>query len=330
MKRSYWLIVLASILIAPRESQAQYSYSGQFGLPEVGAGNGYGIAIDANQNFFISGGPNNNNIYKYSNSGTYQFTTGGSSQLSDFAPGVATNSNGNVYVADFDGGNVKVFNGSTGAYSSTFGTTGSGTGQLLHPYSIATDANGNVYVGDYGNHVVQKYDASGSFVGSIGGGTGLVPFGLATDAAENLYVSNYGANRVEKYGPGGSLEYLVGNGGQLSGPIGLALDSNGNIFVADSNNDRIMEFAADGNYIGQFGSAGSGDGQLAFPIGLAIDSNDNVYVLDQGNARVEEFSLSAVPEPSSFILCGLLASGGLGGYLWRRGRQRKIVGPATA
>jgi sugar lactone lactonase YvrE len=71
--------------------------------------------------------------------------------------------------------------------------------------------------------------------------------------------------------------------------------SDGNLYVADTVNQRIQKLDEDGNYLAQWGSAGSGDGQLSDPSGIAINqSTGNIYVGDTGNNRVEEFSSSGV------------------------------------
>ena len=43
-------------------------------------------------------------------------------------------------------------------------------------------------------------------------------------------------------------------------------------------------------YVGQWGTAGTGNGQLSLPMGIAIDSAGNFYVSDAGNNRIEKFS----------------------------------------
>lgn len=39
-------------------------------------------------------------------------------------------------------------------------------------------------------------------------------------------------------------------------------DSSGNVYVADTGNNRVQKFSSDGNYITEWGSAGSGNGQF--------------------------------------------------------------------
>ena len=50
----------------------------------------------------------------------------------------------------------------------------------------------------------------------------------------------------------------TGNG-QFGIPVGgMTADAAGNVYVVDSGNDRIQKFDADGTYVDQWGSFGSG------------------------------------------------------------------------
>ena len=51
----------------------------------------------------------------------------------------------------------------------TFGTGGSGTGQLGSAYGVTVDNDDNIYVADYSNHGVQKFSPEGEFVAVAGG-----------------------------------------------------------------------------------------------------------------------------------------------------------------
>ncbi len=77
------------------------------------------------------------------------------------------------------------------------------------------------------------------------------------------------------------------------------MDAAGNILVVDSSNTRVVKFDANGSYLSQFGTSGSGNGQFQGPSGIAVDTSGDVFVADTyfpgGNGpsgpgnRVEEF-----------------------------------------
>jgi RHS repeat-associated protein len=70
----------------------------------------------------------------------------------------------------------------------------------------------------------------------------------------------------------------------------VAADKKGHVWVVDRANNRVEEFNEAGEYLGKFGSTGSGNGQFSNPWGIAVTSSGNLWVTDTGNFRVEEFN----------------------------------------
>ena len=63
------------------------------------------------------------------------------------------------------------------------------------------------------------------------------------------------------------------------------------VYVADGyGNSRVAVFSYTGQYLREFGEAGSGPGQFRVPHGLAIDKRGDVYVADRENSRVQVFT----------------------------------------
>jgi len=166
-------------------------------------------------------------------------------------------------------------------YISSFGTNGSGNGQLNRPADAAVDAQGNVWVADRQNNRIQKFSPSGE------------------------YLSQFGSQ--------GSAN------GQLSGPRGIATDAQGNVWVADGGNRRVQKFSSNGEFLLKFGSQGTGNGQFSSygPKGIAIDAQGNAWVSDYSN-RVQKFN--AAGEFVKIVGAGLFGeSAGLdagGGKVW--------------
>ncbi|KPL09296.1 MAG: hypothetical protein AMS26_23020, partial [Bacteroides sp. SM23_62] len=212
-----------------------------------------GIAIDAESFIYVSD-TNNHRIQKFTPDG--QFVTKWGSEGSDDGQfdfflqdnrlaqgGIATDINGDVYVADTGNNRIQKFD-SDGVFIMKWGTEGSGEGQFNNPEWIAIDTNGNVYVADTGNNRIQKFDLNGGF--------------------------------ITQWGTEGSGE------GQFDTPLGIDVDTNGNVYVADQRNHRIQVFDADGNYIAEHEariplSTTSGS-ILAMPEDVAIQEPDKVYI----------------------------------------------------
>jgi YVTN family beta-propeller protein len=155
--------------------------------------------------------------------------------------GVAIDTSGNAYVADFGNRRVQKFD-ANGAFLARWGSAGSGDGQFNGPVAVAVDGLGHVYVADSGNNRIQKFDPNGGF--------------------------------LAKWGSSGSGD------GQFNGPCAVAVDGLGDVYVAECGNHRIQKFDAGGAFLTKWGSLGSGDGEFDIPIAVAVDAAGNVYVAD--------------------------------------------------
>ena len=189
--------------------------------------------------------------------------------------------------------------GSSGppSFVRSFGSYGSGNGQLNNPGDVARDAEGNLWVTDWGNDRIEEFDSEGNHLsefGESGSGNGQLnhPLGLAIDAEGDLWVVDHSNNRVEQFSPEG--EYLSKFGtygsskGQFNGPEGIAIGPSGTIWVSDAS--RVQTFTQQGEATGVFAGHGTGEGQVGEPAGVDVDSEGNVWVADWGNNRVSVFS----------------------------------------
>lgn len=215
--------------------------------------------------------------------------------------GIATDSAGNVYVAD-QNTRVQKFN-SSGVFQFKFATGGSSTGAVVSPFGLAVAASGDIYLTDgfpeRTSGIVQKFDSAGTFVtswGTQGSGNGQFitgAAGAAVDSAGNVYVADPGNHRIQKFTSAGSFVSSwggLGSGnGQMSGPSGVAIDAADNVYVADTGNHRVQVFNTSGTFIRKWGANGNGNGQFNSPVALAVDTLANVHVADTGNSRIQTF-----------------------------------------
>jgi len=73
--------------------------------------------------------------------------------------------------------------------------------------------------------------------------------------------------------------------------IVFGLDS-GVVLVSDRYQNRVQIIGSDGEYLGEFGAAGSGDGEFAAPYGLAFLANGTTAaVADGNNSRIQTFKI---------------------------------------
>ncbi|WP_240419299.1 S-layer homology domain-containing protein [Paenibacillus periandrae] len=232
--------------------------------------------------------------------------------------GVAVDSSGNVYVADYNNHRIQKLTAATGVWSewkSSSGGSGNGLGEFYSPVGVAVDNGGNVYVADTSNHRIQKLNGSTGVWsewkksgGGSGGGLGEFnnPKGVAVDSSGNVYVADSWNNRIQKLdiSTGVWSEWKKSGGGSGGGlgefnrPSSVAIDSSGNVYVGDTNNHRIQKLTVTGatsvwsEWKKSGGGSGSGLGEFNNPLHVAVDSNDNVYVADTNNHRIQKLTVT--------------------------------------
>ena len=185
-------------------------------------------------------------------------------------------------------------------YVTSFGSSGSGSGQFASPEGVAV-SGGLVYVADAVNSRIVRFDPAnfaGTFTsfGTPGGGSGNfnTPTGVAVSGGL-VYVADFGNHRIVRFDPanfaGTSTSFgTFGSGsGNFNSPYGVAV-SGGLVYVADTFNSRVVQFDP-ANFAGtftSFGTLGAGSGNFEFPIGVAV-SGGLVYVGDTNNDRIVRF-----------------------------------------
>jgi sugar lactone lactonase YvrE len=179
------------------------------------------VAVDGNGNLYIVD-TWNNRIRKIDTSGMINTIagTGFAGVLGDGGPatsaqvnepeGIAVDSSGNVYIADY--GNSKIRKIDTSGIISTIAGTG----------SIGSSGDGG--------------PATAAFL--------KLPTGVAVDRAGNVYIADNQNSRVRKVDSTGTITTIVSTGtpgvSQLFFPEDVAVDAVGHVYIADTNNMRIL------------------------------------------------------------------------------------------
>ena len=95
-----------------------------------------------------------------------------------------------------------------------------------------------------------------------------------------------------------TIGFLAGTGRGFTNPVDLAINSQGVIYVLNRAgpetpirlpSKRISMCTLDEDFLGEFGTGGTGDGDFWWPSSIAIDRQDRVYVADEGLQRVTIF-----------------------------------------
>ena len=247
-----------------------------------------GVALDASGNIYIAD-QNNQRIRKintsgiissFAGNGTAGFGGDGSAAVSanlNLPTGVATDANGNVFIADQYNNRVRKVN--TSGIISTYAGNGAGSfggdggmataAQMYHPTGVSMDFAGNLYIADYNNQRIRKVIASGII---------------------NTYV---GTGTAGYSGDGGAAVSA-----KMNNPWGVNADVLGNVFIGDASNSRIRKVNASSGIITTVGGSGtagfSGDlcaasqGKVNNPAGVSVDGNGAVYFADESNNRIRK------------------------------------------
>ncbi len=259
---------------------------------------------------------------------------------------VATDAQGNIYVADNRRDRVVIYTPS-GRVRALLPTVSS-------PVCLAVADNGTVYVGSKTDGSVTAYTSSGSF--KLGKGTGEFswPRDVQVDSAGNVYVADLGSNEVRVYGPGGGFVRSIGTPGAPGTVIGtsgyvkpgstqgdgehwnprsLAInESASEIIVLDQqqvwdkdsanraangrfvygawvNGTRIQVFSLDGTFLRAYNIFGhtKDSGEISAPAQVAVDAVGRIYLSAPGNRnKVMVYGEDTSVTPSALVFLGAI------------------------
>jgi uncharacterized protein (TIGR03437 family) len=225
----------------------------------------HGIAVGPNGNIYFADTHNSRireiipggNIFTVAGNGTTGYSGDGgpatSAQLAQ-PSGVAVDSAGNVYIADYGNysvrkvdtkGNITTYAG-TGAWGYTGDGGPANKAALAAPYALTFDPAGSLYISDLGNLDIRKVTPDGN-IQTVA--SNIDAESIAVDSAGNIYEPDFRTATLQKILPNGTKYAIAGTGvpgfsgdggpaigAQLDQPYGVAIDGQGNIYVADSGN----------------------------------------------------------------------------------------------
>jgi len=254
-----------------------------------------GMAIDQQGNVFVANDLANT-ISKFDSSGTLLTTIGSAASLSE-PMGLALDSAGTLYAANYGTGPAA---SSVARFDAGGNFVASMTAQINRPLGVAVNTSGHLFVGNWFLNTVSKFDASGTFLATIGSSSTITnPGGLVTSAAGELYVASESSGVISLFDAAGTYQSSIGSGAGLVFPAGVARDQLGNLYVSSGT-------GSSNSLISKFDSAG------AFQFSWSIPGVSGFLA----TAPV------AVPEPTT----SLMAVAGLAGMQLLR-RQHRVTSP---
>jgi hypothetical protein len=205
--------------------------------------------------------------------------------------GVAVDSAGSLYVADFYDNRIRKVSSTTGIITAVAGsgnyctdpTTPCGDGALAtdstvgfaNPIGLAIDGAGNLYIADvYDNRIRMVSAATGIISTVAGNGTGCSspsdtcgdggaatsanltePYAVAVDASGDLYIADTADNRIRFVNAAtGIITTLPGV--TVSIPSSLALDTAGNLYITRLSGGYVYKVDAATGIMSVFAGAG--------------------------------------------------------------------------
>jgi RHS repeat-associated protein len=212
-----------------------------------------GVAVDNAGNIYIADAYNNRIRKVAASTGIISTVAGGGSgctqqtdSVGDGCPatsaeiggnptGVAVDSGGNIYIADWQDSRIRMVYASgtipnvsspqvgyiyTVVGNGTPGNSGNGgaatVAEIKYPVGVAVDGAGDIYIADSGNYLIREVTATTGDISLVtGGGAGC-------------------SQQTDSLGDG-----CLAIDGELGYPSGIAVDSARNIYIADSQYNRV-------------------------------------------------------------------------------------------
>ena len=221
--------------------------------------------------------------------------------------GLAVAGNGDVYVAEDEGGPIKII-GSKGEMTA-LELPAEQAQESPKPGRMTLDQDGNLYVVERTNCRVYVFDKGKKLKFKLGGigdkrGEFKMLQDVAVDRQGRIYaLDSIGGIPVQVFDRKGNYLYGFGSRGEgeqnISFPAGLFIDREDQIWVVDKTQHSLKVFDRSGVLLRAFGNYGQGEGMLFYPVDAGIDNFGRIYVLEAGSRRLQVFSLNRPFEPFS-------------------------------
>ncbi|HWP53903.1 MAG TPA: NHL repeat-containing protein [Pyrinomonadaceae bacterium] len=196
------------------------------------------------------------------------------------ARSIGVDSNGNIYVGEYSGGRIQVFD-SAGKFIRQWTTVD----PKMPLRGMTVDRKGTVYVAQRG--IITRYDGeTGESIGTVkySEGDGFDDVTMAPDGG--LVCAWYrGRDDIVRFNAQGSVVRTIraavstaADRSELNTRV--AIDGRGNIYALGTFANGVFKFSPEGKFTNRFGSQGSQPGQISAADAVAVDGKGRVYISD--------------------------------------------------
>jgi streptogramin lyase len=201
------------------------------------------------------------------------------------ARSIAVDGEGRIYVGEYSGGRVQVFDREGKFITQWFAD------RSMPLRGLAADRRGTVYVVQRGK--IQRFE------GATGQALGEVPYGRdhgfddVTVAADGNLVAAWDRHTddIVRLDPSGRNTKVISKAvsGQTDRSelnLRVAVDGSGNLYALGTFNDSVVKYTPDGRFVNRFGGSGGEPGQFRAAHAIAVDNKGRVYVSDSKGIQV--------------------------------------------
>lgn len=229
---------------------------------------------------------------------------------------LAVDSQGNVWVADFNG-LLSAFN----PQGTPISSAGFGSGLLSEDFGLTIDPSDNIWVtieeqpfhGTRGSVVRFSGVSSGGTLGTstlFSDNSINFPYAVAADSNGSIFIANYSVTgsttNLVTLNPALTTYTPISTGSQIGFPVALAPDTAGGVWITGGSLASVAHVDSSGNILFTSDCCG--------PVGgVALDSSANVWMTDSSDSDAAGDSGGAVTEfaPDGTTLHAFVTTGGI-------------------
>jgi streptogramin lyase len=201
------------------------------------------------------------------------------------ARSIAVDGKGNIYVGEYTGGRIQVFD-SSGQFITQW---------MVDPKmplrGLTVDRKGTVYVVQHGN--ITRYDSeTGKSLGQLDYGAGAGFDDVTATPDGGLLCAWYsGSDDLVRFNADGKVARTIkaaisteADRSELNTRV--AIDGLGNIYALGTFTNAVFKFRSDGKFLNRIGSPGRQPGQISAANAIAVDGKGRVFVSDTKGVQV--------------------------------------------